>query len=94
MTWAGQFLLIIVFSEFFSGATFPLDILPLALQKVLYLLPFPYLIFFPIQVYLGKINGETLMGGLLVALFWVIILNFAMRWIWNKGLKVYQAFGR
>jgi ABC-2 type transport system permease protein len=94
MTWAGHFLVIIIFAEFLSGATFPLDILPLALQKVLYLLPFPYLIFFPIQVYLGKISGETLMGGFLISLFWLLILNFLMRWIWNKGLKAYQAFGR
>jgi ABC-2 type transport system permease protein len=93
-TWAGQFLVVVIITEFLSGATFPLDILPLVWQKVLYLLPFPYLIFYPVQVYLGKITGDALVGGFLISLFWVITLNFLMRWLWNKGLKAYQAFGR
>ena len=94
LTWAGQFLVIGIITEFLSGAIFPLDILPIFLQKVLYLLPFPYLIFFPVNVYLGKITGEVLIGGLLISLFWVLSLNFVMRWLWGKGLKAYQSFGR
>ena len=94
VTWAGQFLLIVIISEFLSGAVFPLDILPFVIQRILYVLPFPYLIFFPIEVYLGKITGEGLLGGLAVSLFWVIVLYLVMRWLWNKGLKAYEAYGR
>lgn len=94
MGWASQFLVIIIVSEFLSGALFPLDILPLAIQKFLYLTPFPYLIFFPIQVYLGKISGTILLGGLLISLFWIFVLFILMGLVWRKGLLIYRAEGR
>jgi len=94
MGWASQFLIIIIVTEFLSGALFPLDILPLAIQKFLHLTPFPYLIYFPIQVYLGKVSGTLLLGGLLISLFWIFILFILMGIIWRKGLLVYRAEGR
>ena len=94
MGWASQFLVIVIVTEFLSGALFPLDILPLSIQKFLYFTPFPYLIFFPIQVYLGKITGTVLLGGLLIGLFWVFVLWIAMGWIWRRGLLIYRAEGR
>lgn len=92
--WASQFLVAVVIIEFLSGALFPIDILPQTLQKIVMALPFPYMIFFPVQVYLGKINGPAQIQGFMISAFWVIILYFLMRYIWNKGLKAYQAFGR
>ena len=92
--WGSQFLFIAVFVEFLSGALFPLDVLPDVLQNVLNLTPFPYLIFFPLQVYLGRISGFALARGLLISAFWAVALWFVMNAIWRRGLKVYQAHGR
>lgn len=92
--WGVQFLVIVIFTDFLSGGLFPLDILPSFIQKFLYLTPFPYLIFFPIQVYLGKITGTVLLGGLLISLFWIFVLWIAMGWIWRRGLLIYRAEGR
>jgi ABC-2 type transport system permease protein len=92
--WGSQFLVIIVMLEFLSGSLFPIDILPLVLQKIVMATPFPYMIFFPVQVYLGKITGLALIQGFLVSTFWAFGLYFLMRYVWSRGLKVYQAFGR
>lgn len=92
--WGAQFLVIAIVTEFLSGALFPLDILPAPLQTVLYLTPFPYLIFFPLQIYLGKISGFAIVRGLLVSFAWAVILWFLMKAVWNRGLKAYQAHGR
>jgi ABC-2 type transport system permease protein len=92
--WGAQFLVVIVLIEFLSGLLFPIDILPQYLQKVAMLLPFPYMIFFPIQVYLGKISGIAQVQGFMVSIFWMVSLYFLMRYVWSKGLKEYQAFGR
>lgn len=92
--WGAQFLVVVIMTEFLSGGLFPLDILPAGIQKFLYFTPFPYLIFFPIQVYLGKISGQMLLGGIFIALFWFFVLVIAMRYIWHKGLLVYKAEGR
>ena len=92
--WAAQFLFIVIVTEFLSGGIFPLDILPDAMQKILYSLPFPYLLFFPLQVYLGKIAGMEIVRGLITSLFWIIILLFSVKFIWLRGLRRYSAEGR
>lgn len=92
--WGAHFIVTVVFIEFLSGALFPLDILPSAVQNFLSFTPFPYLIFFPLQVYLGRIVGFALVKGILVSVVWVVVLWFVMNAIWNKGLKVYQGHGR
>lgn len=92
--WASQFLIAVVVVEFLSGAVFPIDILPVGVSNFLMLTPFPYLIFFPLQVYLGKISVMGSLGYFLVSVLWVFILYFVMQKVWRSGLKVYQALGR
>lgn len=94
MSWGAQFFIIFVIIEFLSGSLFPIDILPGLLQKILYLTPFPYLIFFPLQVYLGKISDTLVLGGIFATFLWTVVLWFLMSSIWKKGLKVYKAEGR
>jgi len=92
--WASQFLIIVIFTEFLSGAIFPIDILPQAIQNVLYALPFPYLMFFPLQVYLGKLSMEMTLQGLLISGIWMVVMIFAMNQVWTRGIKRYSAVGR
>ncbi len=94
MGWGGQFLFMVVITEFLSGSVFPLDIFPIIWQKAFYLTPFPYLIFFPLQVYLGKISLPVILNGIFVSVMWSIVLSYALKYIWRKGLKVYGAEGR
>ena len=92
--WGGHFLFTVIMVEFLSGVLFPLDILPAGIQNFLNLTPFPYMIFFPLQIYLGKISGFMALKGILISLSWILILWFLMRSIWEKGFKAYQAYGR
>lgn len=92
--WAAQFLFVVIITDFLSGGVFPLDILPTVVQKVIYLLPFPYLLFFPLQVYLGKITGPQMLGGILISFFWVMVFLLGINIVWNKGLRRYAAEGR
>lgn len=92
--WASQFLIVVIFTEFLSGAVFPIDILPQAIQSVLYALPFPYLMFFPLQVYLGKLSMVGVLQGLLVSGTWMIVMIIVMGQVWARGIKRYSAVGR
>lgn len=94
VAWGAHFLVIVIVTEFLSGGVFPIDILPVSIQSFLSYTPFPYLIFFPIQVYLGKISLIEVMRGNTISFFWIMVLWFLMNRIWQKGLKVYQAQGR
>ena len=92
--WGVHFVVTIVVIEFLSGALFPLDVLPNAIQSLINYTPFPYMIFFPLQIYLGKISGFDAFKGIFISGIWVFFLWFVMKSVWKKGLKVYQAYGR
>jgi ABC-2 type transport system permease protein len=76
-----------------SGHLFPLDILPPAILNVLNFTPFPYQLYFPVSVYLGKVTGAALVNGLIVQALWVAVAWFAARAMWSRGLKKYSAAG-
>jgi ABC-2 type transport system permease protein len=76
-----------------SGHLFPLDILPPGLQHVMQLTPYPYLIFFPVSVYLGRIQGPALWQGLAVQAAWVVAGYGLARFVWNRGIRRYAAVG-
>ena len=94
LSWGGHFLITIVVVEALSGALFPINILPPMLQSIVMMTPFPYLIYFPVQVYLGNISGSALLGGLMLSAAWTGILYFSMNYVWQKGLKAYESIGR
>lgn len=90
----GFWFVYLVFQDFLGGVVFPLDIFPKAIYNFLTLLPFPYLLFFPANLYLGKIAGVDALRGFLVMGIWVFILAALLKKEWNRGVKDYQAEGR
>lgn len=91
--WAPRFIFWIALG-FFAGEYFPLDILPQTIYQVFKLLPFSYLIYFPIKVYLGQLNYVQVLQGFAVMIFWVILFFATTQMVWKKGLKSYTAQGR
>lgn len=91
--WAPRFIFYTLVS-FFAGSMFPLDILPEPLFNILKLLPFTYLQYFPIKIYLGQLSLFEVFQGFSITLFWIFITYFALKIVWNKGLKMYTASGR
>jgi ABC-2 type transport system permease protein len=72
--------------ELFSGLLLPISFFPGVLQKVFRLLPFEYISYIPVLLYLGKINGRAIAASLALQLFWVIalfLLGDAM-WRWSS----------
>jgi ABC-2 type transport system permease protein len=85
--------ILFAFEYLASGHLFPLEILPPALKEVLFFTPFPYQLYFPISIYLGKTAGVELWRGLACQLLWVVAAYFFARWMWRRGIKKYSAFG-
>lgn len=79
--------------EFCSGAFFPLDVLPKTIQEVLLQLPFPYLVYFPINIYLERLSASAIIHGLCVQLVWILGFSLTAQILWKKGLATYQAEG-
>jgi ABC-2 type transport system permease protein len=85
--------ILFAFEYLASGHLFPLDLLPPLVKQILYLTPFPYQLYFPISVYLGKAAGADLWCGLAVQLCWVLAAYLFARFMWRRGVKHYSAFG-
>jgi len=91
--WAPRFLFFVIV-DFLAGSLFPLDILPPTLFKLLMLTPFPYFLYFPIAVYLGKFTGVSLIFYSIIGMAWLFALSRLAVVLWRHGLKAYEAWGR
>jgi ABC-2 type transport system permease protein len=76
-----------------GGHVFPLNILPPALEGVLNCTPFPYLLFFPVSVYLGQVQGAALWRGLGIQAAWLVFFYLLARLVWHRGIRKYSAVG-
>ena len=85
--------ILFAFEYIASGHLFPLDILPTGLQQVLALTPFPYQLYFPVSIYLGKISGAELVRGLCIQVLWVAAAYGLARFAWQRGIRKYSAVG-
>lgn len=91
--WPQRFLVFMVL-EFLAGGFFPLDILPQQIYSVIKFLPTSFFLYFPLQVYLGKIEGMSLLVEIGVMLVWLVGLKKLAELMFNRGLKIYGAYGR
>jgi ABC-2 type transport system permease protein len=88
------FIFILYAFEYLAGGhLFPLDILPPALFKVLQLTPFPYQLFFPVNIYLGRVTGSALYEGLLIQAGWLAMAFVLAKLVWSRGIRRYEAVG-
>jgi ABC-2 type transport system permease protein len=78
---------------FISGHMFPIDLLGEPWATVLKALPTQYLAYFPAVVFLGKVQGQELLPGLLGAVGWAIGLMVVSRLLYRVGLRRYSAYG-
>ena len=76
-----------------SGHLFPLDILPAWLAQLLKLTPYPYLCYFPVSIYLGRVTGAELWQGLAIQTAWVLLGYALARYVWSRGIRKYSAVG-
>jgi ABC-2 type transport system permease protein len=77
----------------FSGQFVPLTLMPKIVQDIAQYLPFQLLIYFPIQLILGRLTSAQILQGFLVGLFWLVVSILLFRWVWRNGVKEYSAVG-
>jgi ABC-2 type transport system permease protein len=88
------FIFIVFAFEYIAGGhLFPLDILPPGLAQALSFTPFPYQLFFPVKIYLGRATGEALYQGLIIQACWVAAAYGLARLMWRRGTRRYSAVG-
>jgi ABC-2 type transport system permease protein len=85
--------ILFAFEYLASGHLFPLDVLPPAIEKLLFFTPFPYQMYFPVSIYMGKTTGAALRHGLFIQALWVVAAYFLAKFAWRRGIRKYGAVG-
>ena len=78
---------------FLSGQIAPLTLLPHPIQILSLLLPFRWLISFPVQLLLGRLTVTETVIGLGAQFGWLIASILLLRIVWRTGTKAYTAVG-
>jgi len=79
--------------HFLSGGLIPLTFLPLALQNISYYLPFQYIRFVPITLYLGSYELAEMFKLLGIQIAWVVILLAIAKLTWMRAFKKFAGAG-
>jgi ABC-2 type transport system permease protein len=78
---------------FLSGQMAPLTLFPWPVQVVAAVLPFRWLIGFPVELLLGRLTVVQAMTGLGAQAIWLLMALVLVRLVWRAGVKVYSAVG-
>lgn len=76
-----------------SGGVFPLSIFGKSICRVLNVLPFQYIVYFPLNIINGKLSKYEIYIGLLTQIMWIFVLVILSRIFWRKGIKKYVGVG-
>ncbi len=76
-----------------SGKWIPMDLFPQWLGGMLLYTPFPYLLYFPVSVFLGTSTEAQLGQGFFVLGVWLLVVYVLSRVIYERGLRTYTGVG-
>ena len=78
---------------FLSGQVAPLSLFPPALQVLANILPFRWMLGFPVELILGRLTPPEALLGIGAQAAWVVIAFVLLRLIWRAGIRRYSAVG-
>lgn len=76
-----------------GGMIVPVATFPEKLRRMAELLPYRYMLSFPIEIFSGHLSNAEILKGFLVMLFWITLFGIICKIIWHRGLKTYSAYG-
>lgn len=73
--------------EVFSGVMIPISFFPAWVQGALFWLPFKYIAYVPLRIYLGMEPLSRVHQGVLLQVMWIIIIYAAGQLLWHLAIK-------
>lgn len=77
----------------FGGTTVPLLLLPAWAFGITKVLPFRYVISFPVEIFQGLVGPEEIAQGFLISGIWMGVIVLGLSYIFKVGLRKYEAVG-
>jgi ABC-2 type transport system permease protein len=78
---------------FLAGQIAPLTLFPAPVQIAAQILPFRWMIGFPVELILGRVSPAQAALGIFTQLVWIAIAFGLLRIVWRAGVRVYSAVG-
>jgi ABC-2 type transport system permease protein len=78
---------------FLSGQFAPLSLFPYPIQILANILPFSWLISYPINLISGRLTLNEALIGLAAQGAWLIVSYVLFRIVWRAGVRIYSAVG-
>lgn len=91
--WPQRFFFNIILT-FLIGMYFPFDIFPKVISNILQFLPTGFIVYFPMQIYLNRLNPAQIFFRLIIMFAWIAIVYKINLKTWRLGLKKYSSEGR
>jgi ABC-2 type transport system permease protein len=85
----GYFILML----FLSGQLAPLSLFPPPVQTVATILPFRWMLGFPVELLLGRLSPAEALTGIGAQAVWVLLSVLLLRVVWRAGVRTYSAVG-
>lgn len=76
-----------------GGMIVPVATFPESIRRFAEMLPYRYMLSFPIEIFSGRLDASAIFSGFLTVLIWIFVFAILMRLIWVSGLKTYSAYG-
>lgn len=80
----------------FAGASLPIAFFPMAVQKVILMLPFHYLFHTPVQYLLGKMGNNSwslFLTDAAIQSGWILLFYLMSQWLYRRTMKHYLSAG-
>jgi ABC-2 type transport system permease protein len=78
---------------FLSGQIAPLALFPGPVQTAAQILPFQWMIGFPVELILGRVSPAGAGLGILLQTVWIVLAFGLLRIVWRAGVRIYSAVG-
>ncbi len=77
-----------------AGFIVPLDFFPTWLWKTTSVLPFAYIVYYPVTILQGRIEGVNLLSVFVGQIIWILILGLLYQFLWKKGVRMFSGVGQ
>jgi ABC-2 type transport system permease protein len=77
----------------FSGYVAPIDLLPEPAKTIAEVLPFRWMLAFPVELAIGRVSRDDALIGVVAQIAWLVAAVVALRIVWSHGIRRYTAVG-
>lgn len=90
----GLFQLVEAVLFIFAGYIVPIELLPGILSPIAQILPFSYMIYYPVIAFQGKLSFLESFHIIIIQCIWIGILTVIYQFVWKHGIKKFVGVGQ